>query len=73
MLTPRFAQGLAMAIEAHAQQFRKGTTIPYVSHPMAVASIALEYGADEDQPIAALLHDAVEDGGPKYIDRIQQI
>ena len=71
MLTPRFAQGLAMAIEAHAQQFRKGTTIPYVSHPMAVASIALEYGADEDQAIAALLHDAVEDGGPIYIDRIQ--
>jgi (p)ppGpp synthase/HD superfamily hydrolase len=71
MLTPRFAQGLAMAIEAHAQQFRKGTTIPYVSHPMGVASIALEYGADEDQAIAALLHDAIEDGGPIYIDRIQ--
>jgi GTP pyrophosphokinase len=70
-LTRRFAEGLAMAIEAHAQQFRKGTTIPYVSHPMAVASIALEYGADEDQAIAALLHDTVEDGGTIYIDRIQ--
>jgi (p)ppGpp synthase/HD superfamily hydrolase len=71
MLTQRFAQGLAMAIEAHDQQYRKGTSIPYVSHPMAVASIALEYGADEDQAIAALLHDVVEDAGAIFIERIQ--
>lgn len=71
MITDRFAQGLAMAIEAHATQVRKGTNIPYVSHPMAVASIALEFGADEDQAIAALLHDAVEDGGTHFIERIR--
>ncbi len=66
MLTERLSQALAIAIEAHNGQFRKETTIPYIAHPMAVASIALEYGADEDQAMAALLHDAVEDGGAKY-------
>ena len=71
MLSERLSQALALAIEAHNGQFRKETTIPYIAHPMAVASIALEYGADEDQAIAALLHDAVEDGGAKYAEVIR--
>lgn len=71
MLSERLSQALALAIEAHNGQFRKETTIPYIAHPMAVASIALEYGADEDQAIAALLHDAVEDGGANYAEVIR--
>lgn len=63
MLTKRFEEALAFAAAAHNQQRRKGTGIPYVSHLLGVASIALELGADEDQAIAALLHDAVEDQG----------
>jgi (p)ppGpp synthase/HD superfamily hydrolase len=47
----------------HATQNRKETNIPYLSHLMAVASLAMEYGATEDEAIAALLHDAVEDQG----------
>lgn len=66
MLTDRISQALALAVQAHEKQFRKGTSIPYVAHPMGVASIALEFGADEDQAIAALLHDVLEDGGPQY-------
>ncbi len=72
MLTQRFAQGLDLAVRAHDGQVRKGTAIPYIAHPMAVASIALEYGADEDQAIAALLHDAVEDGGAEYEQEIRE-
>ena len=72
MLTQRFAQGLELAVRAHDGQVRKGTSIPYIAHPMAVASIALEYGADEDQAIAALLHDAVEDGGAEYEHEIRE-
>ena len=71
MFTERFVAALALAVEAHDGQLRKGTQIPYVSHPMAVASLALEFGADEDQAIAALLHDVLEDGGPDYAPRIQ--
>ena len=71
MLTERIAQALSLAVEAHAGQMRKGTTIPYISHPLAVASIALEFGADEDQAIAALLHDTIEDGGRGYIALIR--
>lgn len=72
MLTERISQALSLAVEAHAGQTRKGTTIPYISHPLAVASIALEYGADEDQAIAALLHDAIEDGGRDYARLIEE-
>lgn len=62
-LTERFQAALGFATELHRHQRRTGTSIPYVSHLLGVASIALEIGADEDQAIAALLHDAVEDQG----------
>ena len=62
----KLSPALALAIEAHQNQIRKSTQIPYISHPLAVASIALEFGASEDQAIAALLHDSIEDGGRKY-------
>lgn len=62
-LTDRFDDALAYASRLHRAQARKGSGIPYVSHLLAVAAIALENGADEDQAIAALLHDAVEDQG----------
>lgn len=63
MLTERFDEALLYASETHRQQVRKGCDIPYVSHLVGVASIAIEIGADEDQAVAALLHDAVEDQG----------
>jgi len=66
MLTERITHALALAIEAHDGQKRKGTEIPYIAHPIGVASIALDHGADEDQAMAALLHDAVEDGGQHF-------
>lgn len=72
MLTDRISLALALAVKAHDGQKRKGTSIPYIAHPMGVASIALEHGADEDQAMAALLHDAVEDGGIEYAQRIRE-
>ena len=72
MLTERIGRALALAVEAHAGQKRKGTEIPYLAHPMGVASIALDHGADEDQAIAALLHDAVEDGGEHFAEIIRE-
>lgn len=62
-LTDRFTQALRLACELHRTQPRKGTQIPYVAHLLAVSSIALEHGASEDEAIAAVLHDAVEDQG----------
>ena len=61
--TPRFASALGYAHQVHQNQRRKGTGIPYVAHVLGVAAIAMEYGADEDEAIGALLHDAAEDGG----------
>jgi (p)ppGpp synthase/HD superfamily hydrolase len=59
----RFHQALVYAAELHATQVRKGTSVPYIAHLLAVAAIALEAGASEDEAIAALLHDAFEDQG----------
>lgn len=57
----RFSGALALASRLHAKQPRKGTDAPYISHLLAVASLVLEDGGSEDETIAALLHDAVED------------
>lgn len=62
-LTERFDEALVYASCIHRDQRRKGADIPYVSHLLGVAAIAIENGATEDQAIAALLHDAVEDQG----------
>lgn len=63
MLSRRFEEALLYATRLHADQTRKGSAIPYVSHLMTVAALTLEYGGGEDEAIAALLHDAVEDQG----------
>jgi (p)ppGpp synthase/HD superfamily hydrolase len=62
-LGPRLQHAFRYAAEKHAGQTRKQTSIPYLSHLMAVASLVLEAGGDEDLAIAALLHDVVEDCG----------
>jgi (p)ppGpp synthase/HD superfamily hydrolase len=62
-LSPRFREALDWAADLHRSQVRKGTDIPYVAHLLAVASLVLEHGGDEDAAIAALLHDAAEDQG----------
>jgi (p)ppGpp synthase/HD superfamily hydrolase len=62
-LTHRFEQALVYATRLHAKQIRKGGNVPYISHLLSVAALVLENGGDEDEAIAALLHDAVEDQG----------
>ncbi len=59
----KFVAALCYAAELHAKQFRKRTSRPYIGHLLAVTSIVIEYGGDEEMAIAALLHDAVEDQG----------
>jgi (p)ppGpp synthase/HD superfamily hydrolase len=68
-LTPRFEDALVFAARLHGGDTRKGTNIPYVSHVLGVAAIALEHGANEDEAIGALLHDTVEDtkGDPESV------
>lgn len=67
-LTEKFTEALRLAHEWHTGQYRKGAGTPYVSHLLGVASVSLEFGAAEDEAIAALLHDALEDG-PEYTRR----
>jgi (p)ppGpp synthase/HD superfamily hydrolase len=71
-LSPRFEDALTFATRLHTGQVRKGTTVPYISHLLAVTAIVIEQGGDEDEAIAALLHDAVEDqGGPPTREEIR--
>jgi (p)ppGpp synthase/HD superfamily hydrolase len=72
-LGPRFLEAFLFAAEKHAGQVRKASTTPYVAHLMGVASLALEFGGDEDIAIAALLHDVVEDcGGVPMLEEVRQ-
>ena len=64
-LTSRFQEALNLALRLHADQRRKGTDVPYIAHPLAVTSLVLEAGGGENEAIAALLHDAIEDQGDK--------
>lgn len=64
--TERIAAAFALAAQVHESQTRKGSDVPYIAHPMAVAAQVLAWHGGEDQFIAALLHDVVEDGGAQY-------
>jgi len=76
MLTTRFLEALQFAFDLHQiqrNQTRKGSDVPYLAHLMGVAGLVLEYGGTEEEAIAGLLHDAVEDGfGRKTLDSIRQ-
>ena len=64
-LWDRLSQAAAYALRVHARQQRKGAGTPYIGHLLAVAAIVLEAGGDEEQAMAGLLHDAIEDVGPE--------
>jgi (p)ppGpp synthase/HD superfamily hydrolase len=66
----RFCEAFSYAASLHAEQRRKVSGEPYMAHLMAVASLVLEHGGNEDEAIAALLHDAVEDQGgvPTFVE-----
>jgi HD domain/Cyclic-phosphate processing Receiver domain len=72
-LTKRFDEALQYTRVHHEQQRRKGSDIPYIAHLLGVASLVLEDGGDEDEAIAGLLHDVVEDGGgPEALEEIRE-
>ncbi len=72
-MTNRFEEALVFAAQLHREQRRKGSSVPYVSHLLAVAALVIENGGDEDEAIAALLHDAIEDqGGAKAREEIRR-
>ena len=82
ILSERFDVALVFACQWHRNQRRKGKDVPFISHLLGVAAIVLEFNGDEDQAIAALLHDAIEDQGgietgrairAKFGDRVADI
>jgi len=68
----RLAEAFAFAERIHRGQTRKKTQAPALSHLMAVTSLVLENGGDEEEAMAALLHDGPEDcAGRKTLDEIR--
>lgn len=65
-LGPRYTEALDYVRVAHANHYRKGTRIPYLYHLLGVSSLVLEFGGNEEQAIAALLHDVIEDCGSEH-------
>jgi (p)ppGpp synthase/HD superfamily hydrolase len=59
----KLEEALGYAARVHRDQVRKGSSVPYVTHLLAVAAIVGENGGTEEEVIAALLHDAPEDRG----------
>lgn len=71
-LSNRFEEALQYSLRLHADQYRKGSQVPYFSHLISTAAIVMEHGGDEDVAIAALLHDSVEDqGGTQTLEDIR--
>jgi (p)ppGpp synthase/HD superfamily hydrolase len=72
-LGSQFESALVYANQLHANQVRKGSNVPYISHLLSVAALVIEDGGTEEEAIAALLHDAIEDqGGAKTREEIRQ-
>jgi (p)ppGpp synthase/HD superfamily hydrolase len=69
-LSDKYPEAVAYAARAHADQVRKGTEIPYISHSLAVSALVMEHGGNEVQAIAALLHDVLEDCGAHHAPMI---
>lgn len=72
VLSHRFTRAVDYARIVHTAQVRKGTEIPYLSHLLGVASLVLEFGGNEDQAIAAVLHDVIEDCGEAHRELVRQ-
>jgi (p)ppGpp synthase/HD superfamily hydrolase len=64
-LTDKFEEALVYATRLHANQIRKISGVPYIAHLLSVAALVLEAGGTEEEAIAALLHDSIEDQGGK--------
>ncbi len=71
--TGRLPEAFAFTIKIHTGQLRKGTAVPYFAHLLGVCALVITDGGDEDEAIAALLHDAVEDqGGLETLNEIRR-
>ena len=66
LISTRYGKALQWADALHRNQRRKGKPIPYISHLISVSALVWEDGGNEDQAIAALLHDAIEDAGQSH-------
>lgn len=62
-LSARFNDALVWAASLHQNQVRKTSNTPYIGHLLSVAGLVIESGGSEDQALAALLHDVIEDQG----------
>lgn len=63
---------MALAVDAFRKKARKGTEIPYVTHLFQVMVTVGEHGGDEEQLIAAVLHDYLEDVKEATVEELRR-
>ncbi|NTW48797.1 MAG: bifunctional (p)ppGpp synthetase/guanosine-3',5'-bis(diphosphate) 3'-pyrophosphohydrolase [Chlorobiales bacterium] len=68
MKSPLLFDAIEFATKAHSGQFRKGSALPYIVHPLGVGKILIEHGYGEPVVISGLLHDTVEDTSVTHKD-----
>jgi len=66
IFSERFGEALAFAHRLHRRQQRKTSGVPFIAHPLTVAALVIEDGGTEDEAIAAVLHDSLEDQGRNF-------
>lgn len=71
-INQRYANAFDYAMRVHAARPRRGSTLPASVHLMAVSALVFEHGGDEDQALAALLHDVIEVGGALHASPINR-
>ena len=70
--SPRLDEAVGFALDQFRGRVRKGTAIPYVTHLLQVLVLVGEHGGDEDQMIAAVLHDWLEDIEGAHPDELER-
>lgn len=70
--SPRFDEAMTLVLETFRPIRRKGSGVPYVAHLLSVTALVAEGGGDEDQLIAALLHDYLEDIEGSSADELER-
>lgn len=72
MKSPLLFDAIEFATKAHSGQFRKGSDLPYIIHPLGVGKILIEHGFEESVVISGILHDTVEDTAVTHKDIVDR-
>ena len=72
MISEKLHNAIVFAAKKHGCQSRKGTSIPYITHPIVAMNSLIEWGLDDDIAVAGVLHDTLEDTNTTYDELVAE-